>query len=211
MDSRPVRGGANSWNSVFESRTEAERSWSQPLPQPSLDLIRAVTTTDASVVDVGGGSSRLVDHLLASGYHDITVLDVAAAALAEAAARLPSDAPIHWVVTDLLQWHPPRQYTVWHDRAVFHFVVDEAQQRRYVEIATQAVRPGGHLVVATFAPGGPEQCSGLPVQQWSAESLGDRFAGAFELEWNDTIMHTTPSGGAQPFTWAMLRRSTAPG
>ena len=197
---------------MFTARTEADRSWSQAVPQPSLDLVRSLSLgPDAPVIDVGGGSSRLVDHLLADGHRDVTVLDLASTSLVEAAARLEPDAPVHWVAVDLLDWQPERQFAVWHDRAVFHFFVDEREQRHYAELAARTIRPGGHAIIAVFAPGGPDHCSGLPVQPWSADSLAALFSRAFDLVWSDTVVHTTPSGGAQPFTWAMLRRSSAPG
>ena len=211
MEERSVGGTAESWNAVFAARSEVDHSWSQPSPQPSLDLIRGLGSgADEPVIDVGGGSSRLVDHLLADGHRDVTVLDLASTSLAEAAARLERDAPVSWVVADVLEWQPDRLYSVWHDRAVLHFFVDALQQRRYADLAARAVRPGGHVIVATFAPNGPEQCSGLPVRRWSADDLADLFAEAFEPVWSDTIEHTTPSGGVQPFTWVMLRRSNAP-
>jgi trans-aconitate methyltransferase len=199
------------WDTVFSTRDESGRSWSQHEPQPSLDLVRGLALdATAPIIDVGGGSSRLVDHLVADGHVDITVLDIAVASLAEAAARLPSDVPVHWLVHDVVDWNPPQQYAVWHDRAVFHFLVDAAQRRRYVELAAQSVRAGGSAIIATFAPDGPEQCSGLPVRRWSAEALAAAFGHRFELVWSDSIVHTTPSGGAQPFTWVMLRRSPEP-
>lgn len=196
---------------MFAARPELERSWTQTSPQPSLELVRSLDIElDAPIIDVGGGSSRLVDHLLADGRRDITVLDLAATSLSEAAARLPTDAPVHWVATDLLGWQPARKYAVWHDRAVLHFFVDERQQRHYAELAARTVRPGGHAIIAAFAPDGPDQCSGLPVQRWSVDSLAALFSGAFDLVWSDTVAHTTPSGGAQPFNWVMLQRWNEP-
>ncbi|MEN9643465.1 MAG: hypothetical protein RL238_134 [Actinomycetota bacterium] len=201
---------AEHWDRIFATRSEQDRSWTQDLPQPSLDRIEALhLPPTAPVVDVGGGASRLVDHLLEAGHTDITVLDLSPIALREAASRLGHDAPVYWVAVDVLDWRPTQQYSVWHDRAVFHFLVDEVDQTRYIALAAAAVEPGGHLVLATFAPDGPTACSGLPVRRWSADELAAAFADAFECIEQSAEVHHTPSGGEQSFTWVTLRRSTA--
>jgi len=205
-----MNASAEHWDLVFSTRDEHERSWTQGTPQRSLDTIEALRLpADAPVVDVGGGASRLVDHLLAAGHTDVTVVDLSSMALHEAAARLGPDAPVHWVAADVLSWRPTRQYAAWHDRAVFHFLVDPADQAHYAALAAAAVAPGGHLVLATFAPDGPTSCSGLPVQRWSADELFEVFGDGFDGVERSSEVHHTPSGGEQSFTWVTLRRSTA--
>jgi trans-aconitate methyltransferase len=198
------------WDHIFVARPESDRSWSQDAPTPSLDRIAAVTTDLAApIVDVGGGASRLVDHLVSNGHTDVTVLDISSTALHEAATRLGHAPGVQWVASDLLEWQPAREYAVWHDRAVFHFLTDPDHQRRYAELARRAVAPGGQVVLATFAPDGPTACSGLPVQQWSADGLAAHFADGFTLVEHAVLVHRTPGGADQPFTWVTLRRSTA--
>lgn len=198
------------WEQVFATRAEGERSWTQLDPTPSAVRIAQCTSDlDAPIVDIGGGAARLVDQLLQAGHHDITVLDIAPAALREAAVRLGEPSTVHWVASDILTWEPTRAYAVWHDRAVFHFLTERAEQHRYAALARDTVRPGGHLVMATFAPDGPSACSGLPVQRWSAAELAAHFADGFELVEQATLVHHTPGGADQSFTWVTLRRSTA--
>ena len=201
---------AEHWEHIFTTRGEGDRSWTQLTPVMSLRLIAALDLpADAPIVDVGGGASRLVDALVDVGHRDVTVLDVAGSALQEAASRIGPAAGVHWVTTDVLTWQPERRVRLWHDRAVFHFLTDDGAQSHYVSLAAATVEPDGHLVLATFAPGGPTTCSGLPVRQWSAEELVARFAGAFDLVDSTTEVHHTPGGADQPFTWVTMRRSSA--
>ncbi len=198
------------WDHIFATRSEHERSWTQDAPTPSLERIaRCAHDLAAPIIDIGGGASRLVDHLVQAGHTDVTVLDIAPAALREGAARLGDHAGVQWVSTDLLEWQPPRKYGVWHDRAVFHFLTDEADQARYAALAREAVALGGHLVMATFAPDGPTACSGLAVQRWSADQLAHQFANGFEVVEHASLVHRTPGGADQSFTWVTLRRSSA--
>ena len=198
----------NHWEHIFESRPEADRSWTQPVPTTSLTSIaRSGVSTSEPIIDIGGGAARLVDHLLANGHTDLTVLDVSRSALCQARARVGHDAPVEWIHADITTWTPSRQYTLWHDRAVFHFLVDAADVEHYCRISEAGVAPGGHMVIATFAPDGPTSCSGLPVRRWSAAELSDVFSGAFEAVTSETVEHQTPGGGVQPFTWVTLRRS----
>ncbi len=153
----------------------------------------------------------MVDGLLERGFRDLTVLDVSDRALAVARERLSERCEsVHWVVDDVLTWTPSRVCALWHDRAVFHFLVTDAQRDRYRHQVSRAVRPGGHLVVATFAPDGPDQCSHLPVARYSAASLTDEFADDFVLVRDERAHHTTPSRRSQPFTWVVLQRRDAP-
>ena len=199
---------AHRWDERFATTTEAERSWSQTSAGESLFLIDAAAPTKAtSIIDVGGGASRLVDALVESGYQDLTVLDISSVALDEARRRLPAG-HVNWIVDDVTRWVPQRTFQLWHDRAVLHFLVEPDDQARYVKTATSALEPGGHLVLATFAHSGPAMCSGLAVQRWSARELADLFADGFTLLESVVKDHVTPWGAVQPFTWALLRRST---
>jgi trans-aconitate methyltransferase len=203
-----VSSTSQHWVRIFESRCETDRSWTEAVPAESLASIdRLAVAVDAPIIDIGGGASRLIDHLLAAGHTDLTVLDVSMASLCQARARVGHDAPVEWIHADITTWSPTRQYSLWHDRAVFHFLVDAAHVRRYGRIAAAAVAPGGHLVMGTFSPDGPANCSGLSVRRWSATDLAAAFAEWFEPAALALVDHHTPSGPVQPFTWVTLRRS----
>jgi len=160
----------------------------------------------ASVVDIGAGTSRLVDALLESS-PDVTVLDVSREALDESARRLgPRAEQASWIRADLLDWLPERNYDVWHDRAVFHFLSTAEDIPAYVDLASSAVAPDGALVLAVFAPNGPTSCSGLPATRYDAATLAAHFDAAFVLEHEERELHHTPAGATQPFTWVVLRR-----
>ena len=196
------------WESVYASRDEDDVSWYQARPAMSLELIARAAGgrgKEAAIIDAGGGASRLVDHLLDAGYADVTVLDIAAPALEKARARLGARArQARWIEADLLNWRPGRPYDVWHDRAVFHFLTEAADRRRYVEVLKAALKPGGQAVIATFAPDGPEKCSGLPVMRHSPESIAAELGEAFALIEARDEHHTTPAGRAQHFNYARL-------
>jgi trans-aconitate methyltransferase len=198
---------AHRWDERFATTSESERSWSQATAAESMFFINETAPTIAtSIIDIGGGASRLVDSCVELGYEDLTVLDISSVALDEARRRLPG-ASVHWIVDDVTTWHPQRTYQLWHDRAVLHFLVDPADQSRYVTTATAALEPNGHLVLATFAHSGPTTCSGLAVQRWSARELASLFGGSFTLLESVVKDHLTPWGAVQPFTWALLRKS----
>lgn len=183
-------------------------TWFQEDPVVSVDLL---TTTeprlDAAIIDVGGGASTLVDRLIDLGYTDLTVLDIAEPAHQQTRDRLgdPSDR-ISWVTADITDHRLDRQYDLWHDRAVFHFMTDPTERASYVEEAQRSVARGGHVVLASFALDGPERCSGLPVQRYDAASLGAEFEPPFELVTATDEYHLTPAGDTQHFTYVVLRR-----
>jgi 2-polyprenyl-3-methyl-5-hydroxy-6-metoxy-1,4-benzoquinol methylase len=198
------------WEKVYATRAATEVSWFQPHAERSLRLIRdAGVPPTARIIDVGGGASTLVDDLLEAGYRDITVLDLSANALAVARARLgPRAADVHWLEADVLEAELPAQgYDVWHDRAVFHFLTDAEARRAYVRQVLHAVRPGGLVIVATFALDGPTQCSGLDVMRYDAEGLHAEFGAPFTLLAHETETHQTPAGRVQQFTYCLCRKA----
>ena len=194
---------AHHWNDVFRTRELDTVSWYQHDPATSLRLIEPVP---GSVVDVGAGTSTLVDRLLDAGRTDITVLDVSDAALELTRARLgDTEDAVTFEAIDILSWEPGRQYDVWHDRAAFHFLTDPAHRRRYVEMVTDAVAAQGLLVLGTFAEDGPTRCSGLPTARYGATDLAVLFSERFTLEHQEREGHRTPAGATQEFTWVTLR------
>ena len=197
----------NRWEDVYQSKEEAETSWYEDRPQVSLDLI-AVTgaTSDAAIVDVGAGASRLVDCLLEEGFRTITVLDLSETALAKARARLPKDAPVEWVVANVLDWQPSMPFDVWHDRAAFHFLTDFADQETYLRVMDRALVPGGHAIIGTFAPDGPDKCSGLPVTRFDATLLTERLGPDYRLIRSLMHDHHTPWGSVQRFHFGLFRK-----
>lgn len=196
------------WESVYSRKAATEVSWYQAEAERSLDLIRRTTPDLASpIIDVGGGASTLVDGLLDSGYRAVTVLDLAPAALAVARQRLGDRATdVHWIADDVLTATlPSGGFALWHDRAVFHFLTDARDRARYVAQVRRAVRPGGHVVVATFADDGPTRCSGLEVVRYTPDSMHAEFGAAFRLLDSVREDHHTPTGTTQAFVYCLCR------
>lgn len=195
------------WDEVWHDRDPTDVSWFQPDVARSLRLVTEVCPDrDAPVIDVGGGASLLVDALLDAGYSDVTVLDIAAAALHHAQERLGDRADaVRWVVADATRHDHDHGVAVWHDRAVFHFLTGDADRARYVERLTAAVRPGGHAVIATFAADGPEQCSGLTVRRHDPDELASAVGAAFTPIRFEREVHRTPWGTEQAFTIGVFR------
>ena len=200
---------AEHWDEVYATRGVDQVSWFEPDPATSLRLVEAAAPErSAAIVDVGAGASSLVDRLLDAGYVDVTLLDVSSRALETVRTRLGDRATgVTFVADDVLDWVPERVFDVWHDRVAFHFLIDEVDRARYVERAAATVRPGGTLIVATFAADGPTNCSGLPVHRHEAADLARTFSPAFVLEAAEREEHVTPADLVQPFTWAVLHRS----
>lgn len=197
----------NRWEGVYQTKQEAETSWFEDRPQVSLSLIAAIgTTTDAAIVDIGAGASRLVDCLVEQGFHRITVLDLSETALAQARARLPDDAPVEWVVANVQDWKPSRSFDIWHDRAAFHFLTEAADQDAYLRVMDKALLPGGHAIIGTFAPDGPERCSGLPVARYDAALITERLGPGYRVIKSLYHDHRTPWGSVQRFHFAMFRK-----
>ena len=197
------------WQNVYTSKGENEVSWFQENPAPSLELIDlARPTPESSIIDIGGGASRLVDSLLARGFKRVTVLDISQAALDAAKARLGERATeVEWVVVDVTEWQPAHAFDIWHDRAAFHFLTDPADRLAYVARLRQAVRAGGHVIIGTFAIDGPEKCSGLPVARYDAASLAKELGEGFELVHSLRQDHATPWNSFQRFQFGLFRRT----
>jgi 2-polyprenyl-3-methyl-5-hydroxy-6-metoxy-1,4-benzoquinol methylase len=196
------------WEKVYAAKPATSVSWYQEHAECSLALLNNTgITKSAAIIDVGGGASTLVDDLLAEGYSDVTVLDLSASALSAAKKRLGALAvKVQWLEADVTEADlPSHRYDVWHDRAVFHFLTEPQQRQAYVEKVFHSVKPGGHVIVATFAEDGPTQCSGLPVMRYSADELHAQFGESFTLVKHVIEAHHTPSGGVQHFVYCYCR------
>jgi hypothetical protein len=196
------------WDEVYRSKGADTVSWYQAQPAMSLALIaHAGVAKGVPLIDVGGGASVLVDHLLREGYTELSVLDLSASALATSRERLgEAAAKVQWIAGDVLTFAPSKPYALWHDRAVFHFLVDAGDRARYFDTLRRASQPGTQIVMATFAEDGPERCSGLPVARYSAAELHAVFGVDYELLESTRETHRTPGGADQHFTWVRLRR-----
>lgn len=191
------------WEHVYTSKAATAVSWYQPEPSLSLRLIRdAGLDKDAALVDIGGGASTLVDALCKEGRSSIAVLDVSAVALAHARARLGEQAAqVEWYEADITAFNPPHAFDLWHDRAVFHFLTDEADRAAYVRTLKKTLLPGGQLIIMTSAIGGPKKCSGLDIVQYDAEKMSRELGPDFALQATGHEVHVTPAGGEQKFAW----------
>jgi len=198
----------NHWENVYAGKSENQVSWFQETPALSLELIGlAGAVKNSGIVDIGGGASRLADSLVAQGYEDVTVLDLSAAALAAARARMGDKAGrVKWITADVTGWEPQRAYDIWHDRAAFHFLNARGDQAAYVARLRRALRPGGHAIIGTFAPDGPERCSGLLVSRYDAAALAATLGEGFELTDTRRHEHVTPWGAVQKFQFSTFRR-----
>jgi SAM-dependent methyltransferase len=199
------------WERVYSTKAIDAVSWYQPHADHSLQLIQATGAPRlASIIDIGGGASTLVDDLLAKNYQNITVLDLSAAALNFAKERLGAQTHfVTWLESDITKTELPlHAYDVWHDRAVFHFLTAPEDRRAYVQSVLRSVKPGGHVIVATFAEDGPLQCSGLPVMRYNATQLHAEFGENLTLISHDRELHHTPFGTIQQFTYCYCRKKT---
>jgi 2-polyprenyl-3-methyl-5-hydroxy-6-metoxy-1,4-benzoquinol methylase len=197
------------WESVYTTKGEREVSWFQENPAPSLELIAlAGLSADAAIIDIGGGASRLVDALVERKIGKITVLDLSAAALDTARERLgDKGADVNWVVADVTTWSHPKPTICGTTALAFHFLTDASDRSAYIGHLKKAVRPGGHVVIGTFAPAGPERCSGLPVMRYDANTLGAIFGAEFNLLDSRRHDHATPWGAVQRFQFSTFRRN----
>jgi hypothetical protein len=195
------------WNRTYQNKRPNEVSWYQRNLVLSMRFIHRLAEPPARVIDVGGGASTLVDDLLDAGYPEPIVLDVSAAALDEAKVRLGSRSSlVRWIVADITKTMAVPEVDLWHDRALLHFLTASADQEAYARLAAHTIRQDGHIVVATFAPDGPERCSGLPVQRHDGQSVARLLGSDFELFEEEREIHRTVSGAEQRFCWTILRR-----
>ena len=200
------------WENVYTTKAIDAVSWFQEHAENSLKLIQQTgVPLSAAIIDIGGGASTLVDDLLAKGYSNLSVLDLSAAALNASQTRLGAKASdVNWVVADITKADLPVQsYDVWHDRAVFHFLTSAEDRQAYVQTVLRAVKPGGHVIVATFAEDGPLQCSGLPVMRYNPDELHAEFGEPFTLVHHEKESHQTPFGTAQQFTYCYCRKTSS--
>ncbi|MEW9919643.1 trans-aconitate 2-methyltransferase [Marimonas sp. MJW-29] len=200
--------GKDHWDTVYSEKSQSQLSWHQDDPTASVKLCTLAGITPAtSVIDIGGGRSPLAAQLVDKGLKDITVLDISRVALEKAREAMGGNAArITWTVADITRWTPTRTYDIWHDRAVFHFLTVTADQEAYLARMKRALGSGGHAIIATFAPDGPETCSGLPVMRYSPDSLSERLGPGYTRLADRAIRHETPWGSAQSFQFSLFRR-----
>lgn len=196
------------WDSAYIRKGVDELSWYQRSPALSLQLIDACgVSADEAIIDVGGGASRLVDHLIERGYRNLSVLDISPEALRHARQRLGSRADqVEWLEADITAFEAPQHYRLWHDRAVFHFLTDPDDQARYRSVLERSLLAGGHLIVATFGLDGPERCSGLPIARYDVATLSEAIGDKFELLESLDEQHVRPAGGTQHFLYCRFQR-----
>lgn len=196
------------WEEVYTKKTPKEVSWYQIEPAITLNLIRSTGIDHASkIIDVGGGASVLVDKLLDQGFQNLTVLDISSKSLNYARERLGELAgQVSWIEADVTEFDPPQQYDLWHDRAVFHFLTDPADRKKYVDIMGKALKDGGHLIMAAFAIDGPTRCSGLDVERYDSRKLKSELGANFKLIKNIDAEHVTPGQAKQKFTYCYFKK-----
>lgn len=197
------------WDHVYEAKALKEVSWFQPTPETSLEFIHEFNVPkSAKIIDVGGGESLLVDHLLDMGYEDITVLDISEKAIAKAKQRLGDRSKkVKWIVSDIAEFSPTEQYDFWHDRATFHFLTTEEEISNYLQVAKSAMQSNGILVIGTFSEHGPQKCSGLDVKQYSEKSLAEKLSALFKKIKCITVDHVTPFQTIQNFVFCSFLNS----
>jgi SAM-dependent methyltransferase len=209
----PSGGGKRDWKArweqIYAEKDPTRVDWYQAHPEYSLSLIGETGVgTDAGIIDVGGGASTLVDNLLGAGYRNVTVLDIARTAIEQGRVRLGGLAgKVVWLEGDITTFAPDRQYDVWHDRAVFHYLTEAEDRARYLTVLDRTLKPDGHAIIATFSENGPNQCSGLEVVRYSPESLSNELAPHLHLVETLVEEHHTPAGGIQQFVYCRFRRS----
>ena len=197
------------WENIYQTKELEDVSWFQPTPETSLDFFKQFKVpTSAKVIDIGGGDSFLVDHLLDLGYQDISVLDISSAAIERAKKRLGDKAKqVKWIVADVATFKPTEKYDFWHDRAAFHFLTDEQEISNYLETAEQNINSTGVMVIGTFSEQGPKKCSGIEIKQYSEATMTDRLKKVFKKIKCITVDHKTPSGNIQNFVFCSFRKS----
>ena len=196
------------WERVYSEKEFTEVGWYQRRPDCSLALIKATGIDDsARIIDIGGGASTLVDFLLEAGFQNLSVLDIAHSAIEQAKTRLGDRADkVDWLECDITKFSPELRFDLWHDRAVFHFLTDEADRSKYVQAMMDALNPGAHVIIATFGLEGPEKCSGLDVVRYSSETMSAVLGDNFQLVETSTEEHQMPGGSLQSFVYCRFKR-----
>jgi ubiquinone/menaquinone biosynthesis C-methylase UbiE len=204
------RNDKNHWEQVYNKKAPGEVTWYQERPVSSLELIAATgAVEDTAIIDIGGGASNLVDHLAESGFRNLTVLDLSGTALKAAQRRLGAWAgQISWLEADITKHEFTTQYEVWHDRAVFHFLIKEDERVAYIARLKRVLPPGGYAVISTFGPDGPRKCSGLPVMHYRPETLHDEIGDGFEMLESRYETHRAPTGHHQQFIYCLFRNKS---
>jgi len=207
-----MTGRYEHWESVYGARAEDELTWFEATPAVSLDLVRTHLKAGDAIIDIGAGASRLVDALLEEGLGPVTVLDLSIAALAVSKRRLgPQGHDVEWIDADITTWEPNRDYAVWHNRAVFHFLTEPEDRAGYARAMSEGLQPGGIAIIATFADDGPEMCSGLPVVRYAPDDLARELErmlpGQFEMLSAKRYRHITPKGNQQSFQYSVFRKA----
>lgn len=198
----------NHWEKIYETKAPDQVSWFQVYPKTSMEFVSIFKLPkDASIIDIGGGDSKLADSLIDAGFSDITVLDISAKAIERAKVRLGAKARgVKWIVSDVTEFGPERKYDFWHDRAAFHFLTSEEQADKYVQIASSGIKKDGHLILGTFSESGPKKCSGLEIKQYSEASMSQKFEGEFERIKCIQEDHQTPFNTVQNFLFCSFRK-----
>jgi len=198
------------WETIYDTKALNEVSWYQPIPKTSLDFIQSnAVTKDDAIIDIGGGDSFLVDHLLDLGYTNISVLDISEKAIERAKKRLGDKAEnVKWIVSDITLFNPTEKYAVWHDRAVFHFLTDASDIEKYQKITALAMADNGTMLIGTFSESGPKKCSGIEIKQYSANLLEETFKQDFDTLECFFENHTTPFDTVQNFVFCSFKKRT---
>jgi len=197
------------WEGIYKDKFPSEVSWYQKDPIFSLSLIKnLLLERDENIIDVGGGASTLVDSLIEEEFKNITVLDLSSNALALAKKRLGEKAElINWEIEDVTNYVSEHEYTLWHDRAVFHFLTEKSDREKYRKVLESSVRDGGYVIIAAFSIGGPTKCSGLDTVQYDAEKLKNELGVSFKLINKKSEKHITPAGKEQLFGYYVFIKS----
>ncbi len=196
------------WETIYQTKQLNEVSWYQPVPQTSLDLVsKYVKSFDAKIIDIGGGDSFLVDHLLKLGYTNISVLDISEAAIERAKKRLGELAKnVTWIVSDISTFSPTEKYDFWHDRAAFHFLTNKEEIQSYVQLVQASINSNGVLAIGTFSENGPLKCSGIEISQYTEESIAQLFKNGFEKIESFLVDHPTPFDTVQNFVFGVFMK-----
>lgn len=195
------------WENVYQTKTDQDVGWYQDNPETSLKLVEKYSTRkDSQIIDVGGGTSHLSRILMSMGYTNLTILDLSSHALKRSQSRIKNAHQLKWIETDVLNFEAKQQFHIWHDRAVFHFLLSDNEIKKYAEIAAKQIVKGGYLILGTFSETGPKSCSGLPITQYSEKKFQKVFKDNFVFVESFEAVHTTPSGNPQNFIWVVLRK-----